>query len=59
MQELKAGALLAAVLVGLLLVGLMQARPALEVTHVYEDECIDVFDNELNEYKFYCEEEEF
>lgn len=57
MKEFKAGALLAAVMVGLLLIGFMQARPALEVTHVYEDDCFDVFDNVLNEYKFYCEEE--
>lgn len=57
MQEFKAGALLAAVIVGLLLIGFMQARPALEVTHVYEDECLDVFNSDLNEYKFYCEEE--
>lgn len=56
MKELKAGALLAAVLVGLLLIGLMQARPALEVTHVYEDGCADVYDNEKKEYKFYCED---
>lgn len=57
MQELKAGALLAAVLVGLLLIGLAQERPALEVTHVYEDGCADVYDNDLKRYKFYCEEE--
>lgn len=57
MKEFKAGALLAAVLVGLLLIGLMQSRPALEVTHIYEDGCADVFDRDLNEYKFYCERE--
>ena len=57
MKEFKAGALLAAVLVFLLLVGLMQARPALEVTHEYEDNCIDVYDNDLKHYKFYCEME--
>ena len=57
MQEFKAGALLAAVVVALLLIRLMQAQPALEVTHVYEDGCADVYDNELKQYKFYCEEE--
>lgn len=57
MQELKAGALLAAVLVGLLLIGLMQAQPQHVITHEYEDGCIDVYDNDLKQYKFYCEED--
>lgn len=28
----------------------------LQVTHVYEDGCLDLYDTEKNTYKFYCED---
>lgn len=60
MKELKESLLLAFVVVGL--VALVFAKTwepegftSLEVTHIYEDDCLDVYDTEKNEFKFYCE----
>lgn len=31
----------------------------LQVTHVYEDNCIDLYNTETEEYYFYCEDKTF
>ena len=31
----------------------------LKVTHIYEDECIDLYNAETEEYYFYCEDKTF
>ena len=31
----------------------------LKVTHIYEDNCIDLYDTKTEEYYFYCEESTF
>ena len=31
----------------------------LKVTHIYEDNCIDIYDTETGEYYFYCEDKTF
>lgn len=32
---------------------------SLQVTHIYEDNCIDLYDTETEEYYFYCEDKTF
>ena len=60
MKELKESLILAFVVVGLaVLVFAKTWEPEgfsiLKVTHIYEDDCLDVYDTEKNEFKFYCE----
>ena len=62
MKELKESLILAFVVVGLVVLVFAktwepEALSSLKVTHIYEDDCLDVYDNEKKEYKFYCEEE--
>ena len=62
MKELKDSLILAFVVVGLVVLVFAktwepEGLSSLKVTHVYEDGCADVYDNDLKRYKFYCEEE--
>lgn len=60
MKELKDSLILAFVVVGLVVLVFAktwepESVPNLSVTHIYEDDCLDVYDTEINEFKFYCE----
>ena len=60
MRELKESLLLAFVV--MILVVLVfdktwepETLSSHKVTHIYEDDCLDVYDTEKNEFNFYCE----
>lgn len=60
MNELKDSLILAFVVVGLVVLVFAktwepEGFSILKVTHIYEDDCLDVYDTEMNEFKFYCE----
>ena len=60
MRELKDSLILAFVVVGLVVLVFAktwepEGLSSLKVTHVYEDDCLDVYDTEKNDFKFYCE----
>lgn len=60
MRELKDSLILAFVVVGLVVLVFAktwepEGFSILKVTHIYEDDCLDVYDTEINEFKFYCE----
>ena len=60
MNELKDSLILAFVVVGLVVLVFAktwepEGFPSLKVTHIYEDDCLDVYDTEMSEFKFYCE----
>lgn len=60
MRELKDSLILAFVVVGLVVLVFAktwepEGFSILKVTHIYEDDCLDVYDTEKNEFKFYCE----
>lgn len=60
MKELKDSLILAFVVVGLVVLVFAktwepEGFSILKVTHIYEDDCLDVYDTEKNEFKFYCE----
>lgn len=60
MRELKDSLILAFVVVGLVVLVFAktwepEGFSILKVTHIYEDDCLDVYDTEKNDFKFYCE----
>ena len=60
MRELKDSLILAFVVVGLVVLVFAktwepESLSSIKVTHIYEDDCLDVYDTEKNDFKFYCE----
>lgn len=60
MKELKDSLILAFVVIVLVVLVFAktwepESLSSLEVTHIYEDDCLDVYDTEKNDFKFYCE----
>ena len=60
MNELKDSLILASLVVGLVVLVFAktwepEGLSSLKITHIYEDDCLDVYDIEMNEFKFYCE----